>query len=295
NKFYSNAGEKPSFMINLGDIASWGPDLLSWEVFFDDISDVAPYYPLMIAEGNHEYGGDKGANYEYLMVHPTYYSFNYSGVHFISFNQLDGSDPSAYSISDEQLNFIRGDLARNKDKNWIIACFHVPVLSTDTHIENLTNELVKIFNDNHVDLVLQAHDHHYGSYLVNMTNSYNGTIYIVNGGGGAELDSYLQDYWGSWNVSKGSSALDSYPAIIKDNFNYAEISWGFVDVQVKGNVLNVSYYRWLDFQRFLNITGQPANSSYGEYSIPGFTQEQWIANHLDQVQLVHSLVKTRDF
>ena len=54
-----------------------------------------------------------------------------------------------------------------------------------------------LFQENGVDLVLTGHDHHFDAFVVNATSWWNGTIYIVNGGGGAELDSYLiDDGWG---------------------------------------------------------------------------------------------------
>ena len=292
DKFYENEGEKPAFEINLGDIVSTGTDLESWKVFYDDIKTHAPTYPLMISIGNHELGGDLGVNYQYFMDYPVYYSFDYGNAHFLMMNVFDGIIGNIAGA--KQIKWIREDLEANKDKKWLIVSGHIPLLSQERNVYDYIEQCFELFREMHVDVVLTGHDHHYDSYIVNDTaedKSFNGTYYFVNGGGGATLDSYLlEENGGKWdNWYSDEPFLDD--ELSEKYHQYSELSWGFMDLSITGDTLNISYYRWLDFQRFLDITGQTHN----DWSMQEFTPEEWATNNLDDVVLVDSFEKIRIF
>ena len=295
DKLYNSLGFIPDFKINLGDIACKGTDLPSWKVFFDDIENHSANYPYMIAFGNHEFSGDRGANYDYLMTYPKYYSFDYANAHFLFLHTFDGD--VGYPTGSTQYEWVKNDLQNNKDKKWTIVNFHVPFLSSYTLREDLMDQYFDLFRENHVDLVLTGHDHHFEAWLVNETieeQSYNGTYYFINGGGGSPLDSVLLaengGHWNNWYQNE-STGFQMENSTFEKYHLYSELSWGFMDVQIDGNMLNITYCRWLDFNRFLAIT----NQTNSDWSLRPFTQNEWEINDLDNIIMVERFVKIRVF
>ena len=298
NYFYANQPTNPAFVLNLGDIVSSGLDLDSWEVFFDDVSSQAPNMAYMTTIGNHELFGDHdGNNFNYVMGHPQYYSFDYGNTHFIQLQTFDNPDVPYYSTGDEQYEWVKKDLEANAGDKWTVISFHVPFLTTEARREYLKYQYYDLFRENEVDLVLTAHDHHYDSFLVDETRDFNGTIYMVNGGGGAEIDAYMMDIWdGEWKANSSSSFLNDQSLIIQETYRIGEVAWGFVDVQISDNMLNVSYYRWLDFPKYMQITGQTINvNDYMDYEMKALSSSDWTTYNLSNVELVESIVKYRDF
>ena len=72
---------------------------------------------------------------------------------------------------------------------------------------------------------------------------------------------------------------------------YGELSWGFSDIEVTGDRLTVSYYRWLDLERFLDITEQDMK----KWRMKIFDDEFRREHQLSDVQLVKRYSKTRKF
>ena len=183
----------PDFVIDVGDIVldASGNANGQWDRLFYEWRNLAPYTPIMVTMGNHEfYEGtgyiDYGAYYKQALHFPgneLYYSFNYSSAHFISLNLscdehrvLPGSPEYNWLINDLQI------ANSSPEIDWIFVFYHVPLYSSGSHgpNENLINDLQYIFDNSGVDIVFQGHDHHYERILVNNIS------YFVIGGGGAE-------------------------------------------------------------------------------------------------------------
>ena len=67
------------------------------------------------------------------------------------------------------------------------------------------------------------------------------------------------------------------------------LSWGFTDVSIQDTTMAVSYYRWLGFPRFLEITGQDRR----EWDMPGFDEMARERHSLNAVERVTRAVKIR--
>jgi len=99
-----------------------------------------------------------------------FYSFDIGNVHFLSLDSY-GKEASSYRLYDTlgpQVQWIKKDLALNKNKGWVIAYWHHPPYTMGSHNSDEEEELVKI-RENFigiieragVDLVLNGHSHDY--------------------------------------------------------------------------------------------------------------------------------------
>ncbi len=123
DSFYGKAGKRPAFKLVLGDIAHNGRDMESWRRYFSGEMLHSSIYPVLTVFGNHEFMGDFGGNRDYLIEHPRYYTFDYSGAHFLVIHNYDGF---LRTIGRDQYRFIERDLRENSNKKWIIVALHEP-------------------------------------------------------------------------------------------------------------------------------------------------------------------------
>lgn len=104
----------------------------------------------------------------------TYYSFDFKGWHFMILDSVVGVDREKYRglISDEQVEWIKDDLA-GVDKNTpLVICTHIPFITSATQIDkgsleangeniviNNSKEVLDLFTSHNLKLILQGHLH----------------------------------------------------------------------------------------------------------------------------------------
>lgn len=155
--------------------------------------DLLKKYPLFPSPGNHDYHDrdlsakhaqetHETAYYQNFSM-PTeaeaggvashtqaFYSFDLGNIHFISLDSY-GKEEQSYRLYDTigpQVQWIKKDLAANKNKGWVIAFWHHPPYTMGSHNSDKEEELVKI-RENFiqiveragVDVVLNGHSHGY--------------------------------------------------------------------------------------------------------------------------------------
>ena len=135
----------------------------------DVINDYKIDIPYMTSSGNHEptapysqylHSDIQYAGYDYSGA---YYSYDYNYAHFVVLNTNN-------EISSEQLTWLRNDLSSASNAKWKIVMMHISPYSTgdnsvDSENHRILEKVTPIFSQNHVDLVLQAHDHTYNKTL----------------------------------------------------------------------------------------------------------------------------------
>lgn len=192
----------PRFFINTGDIVNnnwlgYTPNLDQWEWALTNTFSVMKDYPLMATAGNHEaadYDFSSRFNFDVPVGSDvksgTYYSYNYNNVHFIALNTNDtvnNHSPEDTGISEAQLNWLKQDLERNKDAEWIVVTMHKGIydcgdganntLGTDYDVQVIRTQVAPLFTEFGVDLVLQGHDHLYSkSYPISTTVNDDGSL-----------------------------------------------------------------------------------------------------------------------
>ena len=181
--------QKPySFVLMAGDnIYSYGEIKLA-KAYFEE-----PYAPLLKENvkfyavlGNHDIiktqNGLDQINYKPFNMSDRYYSFKKGDVNegTVEFFAIDTNKNAEWDI---ELEWLDQQLAKSTAP-WKIVYGHHPLYSSGRHGSDpeLAAKLAPIFAKHKVPLYLCGHDHGYERF-----NSINGTIYIVNGGGGAPL------------------------------------------------------------------------------------------------------------
>ena len=226
------------FILNLGDFVDDGRNINQWKYALDSSRDVYASLPQVISAGNHDnkiFAPSEGyipssmnvnaSNYSALDLHfnnvqakdnKNYYSFDYSGVHFVVLDTNDITEND--NLSFEQIEWLIEDLKKNVD-NPVVVAMHKGIYSAGPHrndpeIVNMRKVLSKIFNEYKVELVLQGHDHVYSeSFFLdsegkktktpvyrqgnNINNNDSGVLYVTMGSGGNkfyEFDKNTDDF-----------------------------------------------------------------------------------------------------
>lgn len=94
-----------------------------------------------------------------------------------------GNDRIVYGLSNQQLNFLRRELANTKARFKVVST-HVPPEEWDKspQMNAIKQRFLKILSQYHVSMVLLSHEHEFKRYKVN------NIPYIISGGAGAALN-----------------------------------------------------------------------------------------------------------
>jgi UDP-2,3-diacylglucosamine pyrophosphatase LpxH len=175
----------------LGDNAySFGFDTEYQSNFFNHYKDkfmkTSPIFP---SPGNHDYElsfqrqQDHNMAYYKVFTMPTageaggvpsgneaYYSFDYGNVHFLSLDSygLEDQTTRMYDTLGRQAQWVKADLAANKNKDWVVAYWHHPPYTKGSHDSDKEGELaeirknfITILERYGVDLIICGHSHVY--------------------------------------------------------------------------------------------------------------------------------------
>lgn len=176
----------------LGDNAySFGRDAEYQSNFFNRYKDnLLKTYPLFPSPGNHDYDNDNPARqddhkvpYYDVFTMPAqgeaggepsgteaFYSFDYGNVHFLSLDSYGREDNSTrlYDTLGRQVQWIKKDLAANKNKDWVVAYWHHPPYSKgsresdgDPEMTAIRQNFIRILERLGVDLIICGHSHVY--------------------------------------------------------------------------------------------------------------------------------------
>lgn len=211
-----------SALLIAGDLVDRGNERSNWDHFFLRAEGVFERLPVMPAVGNHEYldrgpwlyraffalpgNGPRGLDADLV------YSFEL-GDAFIAVldSTLAVTDPGQARLQAEWLEERLGSTRRT----WKIVMFHHPLYASHTTRESpgLRDAWVPVFDRNHVDLVLQGHDHAYlrtypmrGGKRVDSASE--GTVYVVSVSGDKYCEQGARDY-----IEVGFTNVSTYQTI----------------------------------------------------------------------------------
>ena len=225
------AGEKPAFVINVGDVIKDDGNVDEWDEF---VRLSAPInVPYFISPGNHEVSDkDSQTKFKSFVQQPgneLYYSFKAGDVLFVI---LDTEEPRFKSrIAGNQWVWLKGVLARSKEKYKFVFMHRpmYPYRKYGRHYEDSLNKferdrdrLQSLFLKYKVDAVFAGHEHFYKK------GERDGIVEVITGGGGAPI--YTPDSEGGFyhyiraDVSKNSvvfKVIDD-KGMIRDTFNISK-------------------------------------------------------------------------
>lgn len=188
---------RPDVVVHVGDMVQVPYQDSDWQkLFFDPLklSGLMQDRPFIITQGNHDVYGASPAPYfsrlEELRGEPTgyYYAQTIGGTRFIVCDS---------NIEDHrQLEWLKAELAGEETRR---AAFRIVSVHVPPFIEYwdpvawrrgerrwpyyVRNNMVRIFEEGRVDLVLSGHQHNY------QRGTHQGVTYVVTGGAGGSLDS----------------------------------------------------------------------------------------------------------
>ncbi len=255
-----------------------------------------PYYDIISVPSKGEMGGVPSNQ-------KAYYSYDYGNIHVISLDS-DGFDNNkrVYEPQSPQYQWLKQDLAANKAM-WTIVMFHHPPYTKRSHdsdaepeLQFMRENLVPLFDQYKVDLVLAGHSHIYErSYLMknhtghSLSFNYNEhVVQKVNGRYDANPDSkpFINKDEGTIYCTVGSAGRldwngshDVHPSSIYSNISIG----GSLLLTINGNRLDG---RWLcadnverdHFTVFKNVNKR--EDLHVEYGSKIHLSSSWRGNHV---------------
>lgn len=247
----------PDFILHNGDIVQRSQWLHQWRNYLNGSKQYYMNYPVAPVTGNHDSTYDTAGEYElikhFFIDYPEsndatnygiYYSFDYANAHFIILN-TDNFDHSNGAIDETQLKWLENDLKANT-KQWTIVAMHRPMVCVRDKIDPVPSrdQLLNLFNEYGVDLVIQGHEHAYEhTYPIGKdeavqknaaTRTENGTKYYVNPEG-------VMFVTCATSGSDGKAPLDGINESFYETFSKGQAqSWG--NFSIDGNKLTIGVY-----------------------------------------------------
>jgi acid phosphatase type 7 len=213
------------FLLLAGDLVDRGNERTNWDHFFLRADGVFDRVPLMPCVGNHEYL-DMGPR-----LYRAFFELPQNGPPGISTDlvyRFECGDTyvavldSTTAVCDpieakRQAEWLDATL-QNTSASWKVVMFHHPVYPSHPWRDTpaLREHWVPIFDKNHVDLVLQGHDHAYlRTYPMRghrrVAKPDEGTTYVIAVSGDKFVDQPHRDY-----IEVGKSGVSTYQTIDVD-------------------------------------------------------------------------------
>lgn len=179
-------GSGSQFLVHLGDMTPHGyaDEWASFEKMKSELK--APFYPV---PGNHDVYA--GRDLYQKQTGRLYYSFNQAGAHLVVLDNARGA------VSEEQMNWLSRDLAKNRGKTSFLFLHQAPKFTASSHTMSgdaeqgeQAEQLLALARENGVNALFAGHIHGFGE------EDLDGVKLYVSGGGGSTL--YLPDFLGGF-------------------------------------------------------------------------------------------------
>lgn len=184
----------PDFVISVGDMIpghmdTRGPWDAEWAEYMDHAKRIEA--PLFFTVGNHDISNLETYRWWQEDFGRTYYSFDYKGCHFLSFNteeeRIDGRGPAWQKMMD----WMRKDLAAAKDARHTFVFFHKPMWD-DPRFEDDWAELEVALSDR-AFTVVAGHEHYHS------TEFRGDDTYVIQSATGGGIDLSAVKKWGAFH------------------------------------------------------------------------------------------------
>lgn len=184
--------QDPDLVLFSGDAVTAGITQYEWEPFFARAQPLLATVPIVFAHGNHEVNAVNFFSQVALPGDQEDYAVDWGYAHV---TVLNDTPTTTDDITGKAVTFLKADLAAHASARWKLVMHHQPVFSSATaHGSNVQLQTVwqPIYDANKVDLVLNGHDHDFEitKPMVGQNPQASvdaGTVYLVQGGAGAEL------------------------------------------------------------------------------------------------------------
>jgi 3',5'-cyclic AMP phosphodiesterase CpdA len=177
------------FVVHAGDLVAEGNDDRLWGEWTDAMGFISSLVPSIPVPGNHDLHRPRGApdSSKVLTASPLWhrhfflpqngpdveelrsqsYTLDYQGVRFIAldvnvFANTDFEAGAKKRVWDKQVEWLNQALSKNPNR-WTIVVQHQPIydVAKGREYDDMRKALAPLYEQYHVDLVLQGHDHAY--------------------------------------------------------------------------------------------------------------------------------------
>jgi hypothetical protein len=214
-----------------GDLVQTGTSLKDWTEFFEALNPALESQFLIPAVGNHEYRYNKQVpfwgGFFQTPASEAFYAFDIGPVHIVALNSGFVDDPS---LKIRELSFVQNELQKNY--RWKIVFFHHPAYSRGffNSVESprkeyltLQQDYIPLFEQYHVDLVLNGHTHIY-EHSVKA-----GIEYLTMGPAGGKMGTY---------GGKNPYSLESFKKRTIAEIEVSQSTLRAVTTTIEGETLN---------------------------------------------------------
>jgi predicted phosphodiesterase len=285
---------RPDFVMTVGDhiegyISDTAEMNKQWNEYFNIIKPLT--MPVYLTPGNHDITSNAMEPTFRARVGEPYRSFDVRGMHFVILDNTRTENTS--EIAEAQLNWLKEDLAKNKNACYTFVFFHKPFWYK-TLGDGQPDALHEIFKANGVDAVFNGHFHNYfsaeidgilytsfGSSGGDTEESPDGLLYqfgwVTVDGGGVHVAPIKKDAVLPWDVqtvaqARASSLVKSegitfaQPLKLTDAMTLAD---GTATVLIRNSVMNKE---WSDTLRWSVPEGWTITPAVYPYTLaPGAT------------------------
>lgn len=184
----------PDFVITVGDMINGHMDQRpAWDAEWAEYMDHAKRIdaPLFLTVGNHDIANLECYEWWQEDFGRTYYSFDYKGCHFVSFNteeeRIDGRGP----VWQKMMDWMRSDLAAARDARHTFIFFHKPMWD-DPRFEDVWAEIETAMGDRKFTAVA-GHEHYHSTMFKN------GNAYVIQSATGGGINLSDVKAWGGFH------------------------------------------------------------------------------------------------
>ncbi|MGQ9722039.1 MAG: metallophosphoesterase [Candidatus Jordarchaeum sp.] len=196
----------PSFVMHSGDMVENGWSQSQWDSWFSDVNDnwigdnglTIPIIPCL---GNHEKNATNYYEQFALPENEQWYYLDWGPNLRIIVLNSEARD----QIATDQADWLNTTLSSTPENTWKIVIFHRNVYYSGYHYNDtdIIDNWVPIFDQYHVDIVIQGHTHHYHRtkpmYNNSIASSYQeGTMYLTSGGWGVPTHDYTPQLYSDY-------------------------------------------------------------------------------------------------
>ncbi len=198
-------GERPSFVINLGDLTDAGETAHRYEwthEYFVGVNQLSSRVPVFAVPGNGESDLHWFKHYHNYPGNENYYTFQFGDAAFFMLDSNRREDE--FKPQGEQYLWLEDQLAACKSK-WKFVCHHHATYTgeeddygdswntTSQFGDPFVREIVPLYEKYHVDIAMFGHLHLYErSHPIRdgKVDPDSGTIHLLAGGGGGNLEDF---------------------------------------------------------------------------------------------------------
>jgi hypothetical protein len=201
----------PNLILFSGDAVTIGLTQHEWESFFARAEELLASVPIVFAHGNHEVNATPYFSQFAMPGDQENFGFDYGHAHITVAND---TPVDIAALTGSTVDFLKADFEASKNARWKILMHHQPMWSASNHGSNLTlqQKWQPIVDQYHIDLVLNGHEHEFEITKpmvgqVPQPSMDNATVYVVAGGGGAELYASGTDFWTQYSESTHNAGI----------------------------------------------------------------------------------------